>query len=1489
MPFDNGTPFTLNFTGFTGAGFSPTPGAGQLSSNEFRFSGFSDAYAGYGATATTANTDYARGTITGTADPTTAGVYAATTGVAALGTSFVIQPTGAEFGTPAGTITLRVQYTGTAPISGFNFGYDGVYRNNADRSTAVTVQYAVQAAATEPTTYSTAVAALGFTTPLANVGGTAAAWTQTTLPSTAITAVINPNDYVYVRFTIGDNGGSGSRDETGFDNITLSAIGGAPPATISIGAPVTAAEGNAGTTPFTYAVTRSATAVDGTVQATITGGTGLDAADIASVTVDGVPVAGFTLGTPFTVALSGAATSASIVVNIAGDTTLEADEAFTVTLSGASTGYTVGTASATGTVTNDDIGAVTPIYTVQGSGAASALVGQLVTIEGIVTGDYQDNDADGTRNLQGFFVQELTGDGNLATSDGIFVFQADAPGTGVGTAVKVGDRVRVTGRVTEFARFASETAANLTETQISVSNSATAITVVTSSELTPTQVIAQLAQDVTLPTTGVTTLVNGVRVANLETVEGMLVRLPQVLTISEGFNLDRFGDLRVSAGGQPFTYTQLNAPNAAGYTQSLIDIAASSVAVDDGLRVQNPNPITVFGTPLTNANAPSFGDQFSGLVGNVRFSDAASGAAADNLTQATSESTQAYRILPSNTPTIVDAALRTAAPGRVDGDLKLVGTNLLNFFTTLDNGTANTGPGNTLNSRGANTAEELARQKDRLYTALLQLDGDMIVVNELENNGFGAGSAIATLVSELNARPGSPGDFAFVDPGVTYLGGDAIKVSILYRTSKLQIAPGTTAQVLDDTRIPALISAGLLPANFLAQSTVGGVFNGVNTSRAVLVTTFQQVGSSETFTVAAVHNKSKSGNGTGADADQGDGAGAWNNQRNLAVQAIDAFLKSNPTGSTDSDKILFGDFNSYGREASINFLSATAGFRNLITQDIGSSASSYVFDGQKGTLDYSFASQSLVPNIKLVAEWNVNSPELDALDYNTDFGRPTTVFDATSPYRYSDHDPVVVDLLLDPSVQVTRGGAVSTVYNGFAQALAAAQAGDTVVVRKPGTVGNAGAQTVATDNLTVSSAAGFTASFALGAGVSRFGLSGAAGATVAANALGNTITSGGGADTIDGGGGSDTVVLAGSRGEYAFAGQAANLLATRNGVTDTLQNVEFLTFAASSETIATSAVCYLRGTGIMTPRGEVGIEHLRVGDLVTTQDGPRPVKWVGRQSFASRFMNGNLDLQPVRIAAGALGVGCPAQDLFVSLDHALLIDGLLVPAGQILNGGSIATVPLPELLEYYNVELDRHACLLAHGVWAESYADTGNRRGFHNYPEFVALYPAHIPAPTVPCAPRTQVGDAALRPIRARLGCHDDAFTTDPALRLEAGGAVLTPFEIDGPVHRFRLPKAVRSMRLLSRSDVPARSGLGGTDHRRLGVSVGQLVVAGTVIDLGSGAFGAGFHPCEGGHRWTDGHGVLRVAARRGAVIEVAAGALAAYRLTADATVAAVA
>ncbi|MDQ1080458.1 Hint domain-containing protein [Pseudoroseomonas cervicalis] len=158
--------------------------------------------------------------------------------------------------------------------------------------------------------------------------------------------------------------------------------------------------------------------------------------------------------------------------------------------------------------------------------------------------------------------------------------------------------------------------------------------------------------------------------------------------------------------------------------------------------------------------------------------------------------------------------------------------------------------------------------------------------------------------------------------------------------------------------------------------------------------------------------------------------------------------------------------------------------------------------------------------------------------------------------------------------------------------------------------------------------------------------------------------------------------------------------------------------------------CFLEGTRIATPAGEVPVESLAIGEQVTTLDGSaRPVRWIGRRTIATRFADPRRQL-PMRIAAGALGQGLPKRDLLVSPDHALLLDGLLVQAGALIGQPGIATAyDLPDRVTYYHIELEDHALVLAEGAAAETFVDNATRQSFDNYDEFLALY-GEAPAPT---------------------------------------------------------------------------------------------------------------------------------------------------------------
>lgn len=185
-------------------------------------------------------------------------------------------------------------------------------------------------------------------------------------------------------------------------------------------------------------------------------------------------------------------------------------------------------------------------------------------------------------------------------------------------------------------------------------------------------------------------------------------------------------------------------------------------------------------------------------------------------------------------------------------------------------------------------------------------------------------------------------------------------------------------------------------------------------------------------------------------------------------------------------------------------------------------------------------------------------------------------------------------------------------------------------------------------------------------------------------------------------------------------------------------------------------LCYLRGTRILTPRGDVAVEALAIGDYVATRfGGAQRIKWLGRQSYDRRFLAKDRRHMPVKISAGALGRGLPLRDLFVSPGHCLLLGETLVLARQMVNGITICQGEAPERIDYVQIELDGHDCVLAEGCWAESFADApGLRAKYHNAAEFWALYPDYVtPEALALCAPRPEHGPAlevALRPVLAR-------------------------------------------------------------------------------------------------------------------------------------------
>ncbi len=156
----------------------------------------------------------------------------------------------------------------------------------------------------------------------------------------------------------------------------------------------------------------------------------------------------------------------------------------------------------------------------------------------------------------------------------------------------------------------------------------------------------------------------------------------------------------------------------------------------------------------------------------------------------------------------------------------------------------------------------------------------------------------------------------------------------------------------------------------------------------------------------------------------------------------------------------------------------------------------------------------------------------------------------------------------------------------------------------------------------------------------------------------------------------------------------------------------------------TAAPCFAAGTRISTERGEVAVEDLREGDRVQMVLGRRaqPIVWIGHRHVDCARHPKPHQVWPVRIAGGAFGPWRPSRDLYLSPDHAVYVGQVLIPVKHLINGSSIAQVQC-DSVTYYHVELPTHAVLLAEGLPAESYLDTGDRSHFANGGGQIALYP----------------------------------------------------------------------------------------------------------------------------------------------------------------------
>lgn len=589
------------------------------------------------------------------------------------------------------------------------------------------------------------------------------------------------------------------------------------------------------------------------------------------------------------------------------------------------------------------------IHAIQGAGTSSPYLDSIVNFTGIATSAFQ-----AATRLKGFHVQTPDGlqDADVRTSEGIFVYVGSQS-----VAVAMGDSVQVVGKVAEFS--------GLTE--------------ITS----PTVTI--LASGKPLPaTTSITLPLDSAAAA--ERWEGMRVQFPQSLVVTGNYTLARYGEMVVAPRRQ-MAPTQVAHPGIPAQAAMRADSLARLV-VNDASNIQNPAAVPYPSGGLSASNTLRTGTIVDGLVGVLDY--------AFGL----------WTLQPTQAPSFTNANPRTSPPAAPTGHLRVASFNVLNYFTTLGTPTS-CGPLRTLECRGATDSVEFRRQKAKILSAIRRLDADIVGLMEIENHPDD--SALLDLVKGLNDSS-APGTWTHVSTGP--LGGDAIKVALIYRPSRVQATDSVArlTRSIDPEFVDTL-------------------------NRVPLARTFLHAGSGQRFTVVVNHLKSK-GSACSGDPDAGDGQGNCNQVRARAARALARWTKSRPTGTTSPHVLLLGDFNAYAQEDPIAALQ-DSGFVNIGIRDEGDSSYSYQFGNAFGTLDHALATGGLA-GFARAKHWAINADEPVALGYNREFKSAGQIdsFFQPDPYASSDHDPVLVDLdfstvgvvrSASPAPRIVRNGAWVTV------------------------------------------------------------------------------------------------------------------------------------------------------------------------------------------------------------------------------------------------------------------------------------------------------------------------------------------------------------------------------------------------------------------------------------------------------------------------------
>ncbi len=615
------------------------------------------------------------------------------------------------------------------------------------------------------------------------------------------------------------------------------------------------------------------------------------------------------------------------------------------------------------------------IHEIQGAGSSVAIT-NLVQVEAVVVGDYQNSD-----QLNGFFIQEEDNDidADPNTSEGIFVYCNPCA-----AEVNVGDLVEVTGLPEDFFGMS----------QIDVTGSNGVVNVLSSSNPLPQPTMVDLPA-------GGSTLAE----TTFENVEGMLVYFTDTLVVSEYFELARYGQLVLTADARPRQFTDANEPSISGYTAFLEDLGSKRIILDDDNNIQNDAIIGTEDEPyfwprpgLSNSNFIRGGDSISDLKGIMHWSFAGQ------------SGTDAWRVRPVEeafTYNFVSNNERLNTPNAVGGSLKVASFNVLNYFTSI-------------NSRGADSISELDRQREKIAVAICEMDADIVGLIEIENNGS---VALQDLLNGLNGINANCGPYNYIATGV--IGTDEIAVAFIYKSATVT-AIGSAA-ILDSNIDPRFIDTSNRPAlaQTFQESATGGVLTVVVNHLKSKGSACDDIGDPDVGDGQGNCNLTRKAAAEAlVDWLATDPTGSGDPDF-LIIGDLNSYRNEDPIDAI---------------EAGADDTMGTADdYTDLLDAIIGPSAYTYVFDGQLGYLDYALASSSLFNQIVGTTAWQINADEIPVFDYNDDirdgdneqsFERESTalpIYEANA-FRASDHDPVIVGMnvcdAIAPTIQVSLSPSV---------------------------------------------------------------------------------------------------------------------------------------------------------------------------------------------------------------------------------------------------------------------------------------------------------------------------------------------------------------------------------------------------------------------------------------------------------------------------------